>query len=788
MATAEELMNALEPEGHIVVGNDRHITIPNSLKRIAVQFDHNIETVTFDCPRYWDGVDMSTMAIYVNYKRSDGYEDSNVVSNIRIDEADENIMHFDWTITRNVTMVKGPITMSICIKETDEVGNELRHWNSELNKEMVVSEGLECGEQIAEEHPDVITYILNQLSNSGGDGSNITVDDALSETSTNPVQNKVVTEQINIIRGIDKTENGNYLTIDAIDNSKIEIETEAEKVSYCGNNLLTIDNLVYMSFANINTAIYASQAKCIIVRCKPNTTYSVKKFEDLGSVFRVISTAEKPTIGMKPLSYNEGTTEIQVTTPNNANWLAVMVANSAYKADQIENVLNVTMCVESDEMPTVYEPFVGGTVDVVDGKCNIVENDTMNIFTESADDMLKVTYKTPIAETVNVLNEKMAEIENQEYWKKQRMRFCDEPVKVAYSDGGGLGYINTLSAYIGAGIAGYKWLKGDIQPTSDGKLIMCHDNGFTFNADGYITAFDANNCTMIHTLTYNEVMSKEYTAWYSGYRMKVCDIEDYLKVCRDFNMRPYITIRDDYMDIVVPELLSMLEKYNFTDHCIVNSFNKGSLRLVAEKSNHRVMISNVKYYNVEGQITVDDIKAVLDISPNCTICPYCNNAGYNIPLYENSSEALEYAKENNIMLGTCAITKSSPSQYYKFGINLFQCYQTWIDTKVTSIMLNLVLTDGIATLTTTGAYSDRYTATVTQVGNVITLSDVKLVGSDRYYPDGIAPHLRGTFPWSCNTQSSIVKSCNYTTSGTIEITLYDGVTDGQIIVKFIYGI
>ena len=80
MGQADELLNSLSAnngiyartvdpstEEHIVVGDDRVITVPDSLKRIAVQYDHNVETVTFDCPRYWDGLDMSQMAIYINY-------------------------------------------------------------------------------------------------------------------------------------------------------------------------------------------------------------------------------------------------------------------------------------------------------------------------------------------------------------------------------------------------------------------------------------------------------------------------------------------------------------------------------------------------------------------------------------------------------------------------------------------------------------------------------------------------------------------------------------------------
>ena len=54
------LSNEFE-EPHIVIGYDRVVTVPDQLKRLAVQYDHDIETVTFDCPRYWGKHDMSQM-------------------------------------------------------------------------------------------------------------------------------------------------------------------------------------------------------------------------------------------------------------------------------------------------------------------------------------------------------------------------------------------------------------------------------------------------------------------------------------------------------------------------------------------------------------------------------------------------------------------------------------------------------------------------------------------------------------------------------------------------------
>lgn len=171
MSQANDLLNSVTEstagsaaEGHIVIGRDRYITVPDDLKRIAVQYDHNIETVTFDCPRYWDGKDMSEMMIYVNYMRPDNAMGSFVCENITVDSDDEELMHFDWTITGNVTQIVGPISFLVCIKDTDAEGNEENHWNSELNTDLYISQGMKCSTDSAlRKYPDIITQLLLRM-------------------------------------------------------------------------------------------------------------------------------------------------------------------------------------------------------------------------------------------------------------------------------------------------------------------------------------------------------------------------------------------------------------------------------------------------------------------------------------------------------------------------------------------------------------------------------------------------------------------------------------------------
>lgn len=161
---ATELLSVESEEPHIVIDDNRIITVPDKLKRLAVQYDHDIETVTFDCPRYWDDLDMSQMKIYINYLRSDTYTGTYKAQNITVDETDNTIMHFTWTVSKNVSLIFGKIVFLVCVRKTDESGNEVNHWNSELCKDCYVSEGLEVdGEELKELYPDIIDQWHNEV-------------------------------------------------------------------------------------------------------------------------------------------------------------------------------------------------------------------------------------------------------------------------------------------------------------------------------------------------------------------------------------------------------------------------------------------------------------------------------------------------------------------------------------------------------------------------------------------------------------------------------------------------
>lgn len=177
MVSAEELLDSLDESNpalyaeittaedpHIIIGKDRFITVPESLKRLGVQHDHNIETVTFDCPRYCDDVDLSQMMVYINYGRRDGSKGRYLVKSVIIDETDDAVIHFDWTIDGHVTEYDGQVKFIVCAEKLDADGLVEKHWSSEISSECYISEGLEVDETTDYTYSDVTSQLLSRVS------------------------------------------------------------------------------------------------------------------------------------------------------------------------------------------------------------------------------------------------------------------------------------------------------------------------------------------------------------------------------------------------------------------------------------------------------------------------------------------------------------------------------------------------------------------------------------------------------------------------------------------------
>ena len=129
---------------HMVINSDRTITVPDMLKNLAMQFDHNMESITFDCPRYWDDYDLSTLDVYINYEAPDGKRGSHECTNISIDENNETIIHFEWTILSPVTMIPGNIKFLVCGKKINDKYELERRWHTQPCTDCSIMVGMDC--------------------------------------------------------------------------------------------------------------------------------------------------------------------------------------------------------------------------------------------------------------------------------------------------------------------------------------------------------------------------------------------------------------------------------------------------------------------------------------------------------------------------------------------------------------------------------------------------------------------------------------------------------------------
>lgn len=201
--------------------------------------------------------------------------------------------------------------------------------------------------------------------------------------------------------------------------------------------------------------------------------------------------------------------------------------------------------------------------------------------------------------------------------------------------------INTKEHFENAAIKEFDSLKGDIAVTSDGALIMCHDKGYTFNSDGRITKYDASNSTAIHDMTYAQVKSLEFEKQHNGTYVNPCDIDEFLRICKKYGKFPYITIRDEFMDVVVPTLITKLNYYHLSHKCIVNSFTLESLKAVRAASSEIYLSRVLNYKKMATTQNVDDLAnlglaclCIFDdatmINENAEVCNYARTKGVRV--------------------------------------------------------------------------------------------------------------------------------------------------------------
>ena len=179
MATAEELLRVTPEEDKIfyIDLNTRQIIIPKSVTQLGVESDDDVKAVTFSMPRHYYGNDLSEFNFYINYLNAK--KEGDLFEVFKDDmTVEEDTLTFEWVVGRNALAFKGNAIFNVCMKliPRDENGDALRDEDDnvivekELNTTIAtlpVLEGLETGEEIAEQYVDIMMQWEEALFGAG---------------------------------------------------------------------------------------------------------------------------------------------------------------------------------------------------------------------------------------------------------------------------------------------------------------------------------------------------------------------------------------------------------------------------------------------------------------------------------------------------------------------------------------------------------------------------------------------------------------------------------------------
>lgn len=160
MPTALELLETEICDDILVVDlESRSIVIPKKVSVLGVEADDETRILHFKVPRHYREVDLAEFAIRVNYKNAKSEGDMYIVTDAVIED---DWITFDWVVGRHAFTKKGNVVFNVCLKDVFE-GIVRREFNTTVAI-LPVLEGLETGEEIAEEHLDIFEQLREELA------------------------------------------------------------------------------------------------------------------------------------------------------------------------------------------------------------------------------------------------------------------------------------------------------------------------------------------------------------------------------------------------------------------------------------------------------------------------------------------------------------------------------------------------------------------------------------------------------------------------------------------------
>lgn len=140
----------------------RVVSVPEEYLTLGVESDEKAKRVWFKFPRYVgnNGIDLSQLSVRINFRNANCEGDVYVVQDLQL-SGDEVI--FSWELTRKVTKYMGTVQFVVCAVSSNAEGIIQKEWNTTINSDCSSLEGLEVKEEIEQDNPDIIEYILANM-------------------------------------------------------------------------------------------------------------------------------------------------------------------------------------------------------------------------------------------------------------------------------------------------------------------------------------------------------------------------------------------------------------------------------------------------------------------------------------------------------------------------------------------------------------------------------------------------------------------------------------------------
>lgn len=140
---------------------DENYSTVDELKRIHINSKHvnlsqeeNSQIIPFIMPRYWDGIDLVTKKIMINFVNIKGLGSASKPKNFMY--SDDEIK-FYWLIDGDATAIAGKLLMEIYAYGSNEK-NENYQWRTQPNSEIVIQESL-IGNGAIEQTESWLSYL-----------------------------------------------------------------------------------------------------------------------------------------------------------------------------------------------------------------------------------------------------------------------------------------------------------------------------------------------------------------------------------------------------------------------------------------------------------------------------------------------------------------------------------------------------------------------------------------------------------------------------------------------------